>query len=98
MLPRIASSRLHLRQQTDHLQYFHHRHPHTYLLRVRISNTGACLPVQTSTPVPSSAFALDLFGFGRYTSSPGAAGALSFPDPLDGIETSGSSRTHLMAW
>jgi hypothetical protein len=30
---------------------------------------------------------LDLFGFGMYTFPPGAAGALSFHDPLEGTET-----------
>ncbi len=34
-----------------------------------------------------SAFVLDLFGFKRYTCSLGAAGALSFYDPLEGTET-----------
>jgi hypothetical protein len=35
-----------------------------------------------------SAFALDLFGFDVYTFPPGAAGAKSFHDPLEGTETS----------
>ncbi len=35
-----------------------------------------------------SAFALDLFGFDVYTFPPGAAGAMSFHDPLEGTETS----------
>ncbi len=34
-----------------------------------------------------TAFALDLFGFGRYTFPLGAAGAISFHDPLEGTET-----------
>ena len=33
-----------------------------------------------------SAFALDLFGFGVYTFPQGAAGAMSFHDPLEGTE------------
>ena len=33
-----------------------------------------------------SAFALDLFGFDVYTFSRGAAGAMSFHDPLEGTE------------
>ena len=32
------------------------------------------------------AFALDLFGFGVYTSPPRAAGAMLFHDPLEGTE------------
>ena len=35
-----------------------------------------------------SAFALDLFGFGLYTFPLGAAGAVSFLDPLEGTEIS----------
>jgi hypothetical protein len=38
-------------------------------------------------PVPPNAFALDLFGFDVSTFPPGAAGALSFHDPLEGTET-----------
>jgi hypothetical protein len=34
------------------------------------------------------AFALDLFGFGKYTFPLGAAGAMAFSDPLEGTETS----------
>jgi len=37
---------------------------------------------------PPSAFALDLFECGGYTLPQGAAGALSFHDPLEGTETS----------
>ena len=40
----------------------------------------------TKYKIPS-AFALDLFGFGVYTFPPGAAGARSFHDPLEGTET-----------
>ena len=36
-----------------------------------------------------SALALDLCGFGMYPFPPGAAGANTFPDPLEGTETSG---------
>src|SRR5260370_14712243 len=46
-----------------------------------------------SSVVPSvfpSAFALDLLGFDVYTFPLGAAGALSFHDPLEGTETSGN--------
>src|SRR2546421_6220498 len=39
------------------------------------------------TRVNPSAFALDLFGFGVYTCPLGAAGAMSFHDPLEGTET-----------
>ncbi len=35
-----------------------------------------------------SAFALDLFGFGRSPFPQGVAGALSFSDPLEGTEIS----------
>ena len=34
-----------------------------------------------------NAFALDFLGFDVYTPPPGAAGALSFHDPLEGTET-----------
>ena len=34
-----------------------------------------------------NAFALDLFGCGVYPFPPGAAGAMSFHDPLEGTET-----------
>jgi hypothetical protein len=44
-------------------------------------------PPSDPSPTPS-AFALDLFGFGVYTFPPGAAGAMSFHDPLEGTETS----------
>src|SRR5712692_204255 len=37
---------------------------------------------------PPSAFSLDFLGFGVYTFPPGAAGAMSFHDPLEGTETS----------
>jgi hypothetical protein len=36
----------------------------------------------------SSAFALDVFGFGWYTFPRGAPGAMFFPDPFEGTETS----------
>jgi len=35
----------------------------------------------------SSAIALALFGFGRYTFPLGTAGAMAFYDPLEGTET-----------
>ena len=43
---------------------------------------------QERPPRNPSAFALDLFGCGVYTFPHGAAGALSFHDPLEGTETS----------
>ncbi len=41
------------------------------------------------------ALALDLFGFGVYPFPQGAAGAMSFHDPLEGTETSIRFRTVL---
>ena len=44
------------------------------------------VPRRRKDSVPS-AFTLDLFGSGEYTSPLGAAGAMSFHDPLEGTET-----------
>jgi hypothetical protein len=46
------------------------------------------IPSELLRAINLSAFALDLCGFGVYTSSHGAAGAMSFHDPLEGTEIS----------
>jgi hypothetical protein len=43
-----------------------------------------------------NAFALDLFGFGMYTCPLGAAGAMSFYDPLEGTEIKPSHLLYLV--
>jgi hypothetical protein len=48
-----------------------------YLLFSGLARSSRCI---------HSAFALDLFGFSVYTFPQGAAGALSFHDPLEGTE------------
>src|SRR5437660_10434800 len=63
----------------------------SYLIRRSKDQQASARPLVRLTvdqKVLPSAFALDLFGFGMYPCPSGAAGAMSFHDPLEGTETS----------
>ncbi len=69
----------------------HPKYNHATFLALCASTEQAGCP--KSSVIVLSAFALDFFRFDRYTFPLGAAGALSFPDPLEGTETGKAARS-----